>query len=91
MYPSAEGYPLRPTLQFEALRLGIQDYKALRTLNALLATSKNPKAQSIRTILQNRIDRIPWENYTQFPSESMEELRGWVLEKIAELQSNPSE
>ncbi|MBN1554285.1 MAG: DUF4091 domain-containing protein, partial [Phycisphaerae bacterium] len=86
LYPAAEGYPLRPTLQFEALRLGIQDYKALRTLESLLATSNNPKVEGIRTIFRHRIDNIPWENYTQFPNESMEELRAWVLEKIAELQ-----
>lgn len=87
VYPGKDGKGIRDTLQWEALRQGWQDYRAVATLDSLLAQhSDSEYSGAIREELNQRIAEIPLQNYTQYPDEKLQLLRQWVLKQIAILQ-----
>ena len=86
VYPGKNSVTNQDTLQWEALRQGWQDYRAIYTLEKTLKERSDSKAKAIKTELDKKIKEIPWRNYTQYPSGKIEELRAWMLEKIYQLQ-----
>ena len=86
VYPTKNSTKNQDTLQWEALRQGWQDYRAIYTLEKILKERSDSKAKAIKTELDKKIKEIPWRNYTQYPSGKMEELRAWMLKKIYQLQ-----
>jgi hypothetical protein len=66
-YPTPDGHGLVATIQWEAIREGVDDYKYIYTLYETLkqaAASRNPatrlEAEKIRADLETAIDRLPW-------------------------------
>ncbi|MCD4831352.1 MAG: carbohydrate-binding family 9-like protein [Anaerohalosphaeraceae bacterium] len=91
VYPdTADGCGIRPTLQWEALRQGWQDYRAVSTLDRLIEKRSDNEAGDIRVELNRRIAEIPWRNYTQYPNFRFEELREWILLQILSLTQSDS-
>lgn len=86
VYPTKNSTKNQDTLQWEALRQGWQDYRAIYTLEKILKERSDSKAKAIKTELDKKIKQIPWMNYTQYPSGKLEDLRAWMLEKIYQLQ-----
>ena len=92
VYPAKDGKGIRDTLQWEALRQGWQDYKAIATLDSLLTQHGDSiDSKTIREELDRRIAEIPLKNYTQYPDAKLGLLRQWVLRQILKIQRKTNE
>jgi hypothetical protein len=87
VFPNKNGIGYKNTLQWEALRQGWQDYRALYTLDTILQGKKNRTTKAIKLELNKKIAQIPWRNYTQYSNENLNKLREWILDKIYELKN----
>jgi hypothetical protein len=57
----------------------------LQEISSGTAKRADARAEMIKVEMDKRIAEIPWQNYTQYPNERLDELREWVLARIYEL------
>jgi hypothetical protein len=93
-YPTPDGTGLIPTIQWEAIREGADDYKYIYTLQKTLdrATENSDPttrriAESIRTELKKRLDALPWTSRdAQVRNADLDALREQVAAWTVELK-----
>ncbi len=81
-----------PTLAWEGIREGVNDYRYLATLSLLIAQAKESKQKSTRDAanraqetLGKLIDEMPWINpveYSNFKTKQLDELQRAVADQI---------